>query len=86
MLASAVRPNSVLGFKMAISKLRRSLKQKDRENTSVQESEEVCIPHENGVLICLDSAIFLARFLATLSRVYKNLRNFSAHDSPQGKQ
>jgi len=41
MLASAVRPNSVLGFKMAISKLRRSLKQKDRENTSVQESEEV---------------------------------------------
>lgn len=33
MFASAVRPNSVLGFKMAISKLRKSLKQKEKENS-----------------------------------------------------
>jgi hypothetical protein len=37
----------------------------------ILKSQQVVIPNLNGILLSLDSAIFLAKFLATMSKLYK---------------
>lgn len=44
------------------------------------------LPNFNGPLLSLDSAVFLARFLAQLSLSYKEMRKMSANQSPLLKE
>lgn len=80
MLISAVANNSVLSLHSRVVKAKYESRNQSKAAKSLQSNLEpgndqakLRIPNINGPILSLDSALFLARFLATLSKLYKEV-------------